>query len=90
MSHIIDDYIFLSKSQTVCQVYLQYVLPVAELLSIPVKHIKTVLPSTCVVVHVIQVDTLVMQARLPQDKLDAAITLVMYFKRRKKVTLREL
>ena len=90
MSHIIDDYIFLSKSQTVCQVYLQHVLPVAELLSIPVKHSKTVLPSTCVVVHVIQVDTLVMQARLPQDKLDAAITLVMSFKRRKKVTLREL
>ena len=74
----------------VCQVYLQHFLSVAELLSIPVKHSKTVLPSTCVVVHGIEVDTLVMQARLPQDKLDAAITLVKSFKRRKKVTLREL
>ena len=90
MSHILDDYIFLSKSQSVCQVYLQHFLSVAELLSIPVKHSKTVLPSTCVVVHGIEVDTLVMQARLPQDKLDAAITLVKSFKRRKKVTLREL
>ncbi|KAK2163727.1 hypothetical protein NP493_1443g00045 [Ridgeia piscesae] len=31
-----------------------------------------------------------MEARLPQDKLDAAITLVRSLSRRKKVTLREL
>ena len=62
----------------------------AEWLSIPIKHSKTVLPSTCVVVHGIEIDTVKMEARLPQDKLDAAITLVRSFSRRKKVTLREL
>ena len=46
--------------------------------------------STCVIVHGIEVDTLQMQARLPQDKLEAAITLVRAFSRRRKVTLREL
>ena len=47
------------------------------------------LSSTCVAVHGIEVDTGTMQARLPQDKLEAAINLVRSFSRRKKVTLRE-
>ena len=62
----------------------------ADLLSIPMKHSKTVVPSTCAVVHGIEIDTLLMQARLPQDKLEAAIILVKSFSRHKKVTLREL
>lgn len=54
------------------------------------KHSKTVGPSTCAVVHGIEVDTVLMQARLPQDKLETAIDLVKSFSRRKKVTLMEL
>ena len=88
MSHILDDYIFLLKSESVCQVYLQRFLFVADLF--PVKHSKTVVSSTCAIVHGIEVDTVLMQARLPQDKLEAAIDLVKSFSRRKKVTLREL
>lgn len=90
MSHILDDYIFISKSESICQSYLQKFLSLAELLSIPVKHSKTVVPSTCAVVHGIEIDTLLMQARLPQDKLEAATNLVKSFSRRRKVTLREL
>ena len=44
------------------------------------------LSSSCVDVHGIEVDTGTMQARLPQDKLEAAINLVRSFSRRKKVT----
>ena len=90
MSHILDDFIFLSPSEQVCQHYLQQFFSLAELLSIPVNHKKTVMPSTCVIVHGIEVDTVLMQARLPQDKLKAAITLVRAHRRRRKVTLREL
>ena len=72
MSHILDDYIFLSPSQSLCTSYLQQFFSLAEWLSIPIKHSKTVLPSTCVVVHGIEIDTVKMEARLPQDKLDAA------------------
>ena len=90
MTHILDDFIFLSPSRSLCNLYLQQFFAMAEFLSIPVKRCKTVLPSTCVVVHGIEVDTLQMQARLPRDKLEAAIKLVQSFRRRKKVTLREL
>ena len=44
----------------------------------------------CAIVQCIEVDTLQMQARLPQDTLEAAITLVRAFSRRRKVALREL
>ena len=90
MSHILDDFIFISSSKSLCYLYLQQFFSLAESLSIPVKQSKTVMPSTCVIVHGIEVDTLQMQARLPQDKLEAAITLVRAFSRRRKVTLREL
>ena len=90
MSHILDDFIFLSPTKSLCQLYLQHFFTLAEHLSIPVKHKKTVLPATCVVVHDIEVDTLTMRARLPQDKLDAALLLVRSFQRRKKVILRQL
>ena len=90
MSHILDDYIFLSPSQSLCTFYLHQFFSLAGWLSIPIKHSKTVLPSTCVVVHGIEIDTIKMEARLPQDKLAAAITMVRSFSRRKKVTLREL
>ena len=81
---------FCKASELVCQLYLQQFLSVADLLSIPMNHSKTVVPSTCAVVHRIEIDTLLMQARLPQNKLEAAITLVKSFSRCKKVTLREL
>ena len=90
MSHILDDFIFLSPSEQVCQHYLQQFFSLAELLSIPVNHKKTVMPSTRVIIHGIEVDTVLMQARLPQDKREAAITLVRAYRRRRKVTLREL
>ena len=90
MSHILDDFIFLAASESLCQSYLQSFLSVADLLALPIKHSKTVVPSTCAIVHGIEIDTVVMQARLPQDKLDSASALVKTFSRRKKVTLREL
>ena len=79
---------FLSHSESECCCYLHK--PVADFVGIPVKHSTTVQPATCVTVHGIEVDTNMMQARLPQDKLDNAIALLRSFSRRKKVTLRQL
>ena len=90
MSHILDDFIFLSQYESECRSYLQKFQTVADFVGIPVKHSKTVQPSTCVTVHGIEVDTNMMQARLPQDKLDKAVALLRSFSRRKKVTLRQL
>ena len=45
MSHILDDYIFLSESQSLCNFYLQQFFSLARCLSVPVKHSKTVFLS---------------------------------------------
>ena len=58
MSHILDDFIFISSSKPFCNLYLQQFFSLADSLSIPVKQSKTVMPSTCVIVHGIEVDTL--------------------------------
>ena len=49
MSHILDDFIVLSL--TLCCDYLDAFHSVARPVGIPVKHSKTVPPSTCVTVH---------------------------------------
>ena len=90
MSHILDDFMFLSHSRATCQSYLDSFMSLASFVGIPVKHSKTVSPATCVIVHGIEIDTELMEARLPQDKLEDAINLVRSFARRKKVTLHEL
>ena len=85
-----DDFIFLSQSEAECRSYLHTFQTVADFVGIPVKHSKTTHPATCVTVHGIEVDTIMMQARLPHDKLDNAVALLRSFSRRKKVTLRQL
>ena len=90
MSHILDDFIFISPSSLECNMFLNSFFQLANSLGIPVKHAKTVYASTCVTVHGIEIDTLPMQARLPDSKLFAARDRVHSFSRRKKVTLLEL
>ena len=65
-------------------------MSLALFVGIPVTHSKTVSQATCVTVHGIEVDTELMEARLPRDKIDDSLHIVTRFARRKKVTLREL
>ncbi len=90
MSHILDDFIFLSNSQSECSTYLSNFMHLAALLHIPVKSSKTVHPATTVTLHGIEVDTVLWEARLPADKVQSALEAVEGLRRRKKVTLREL
>ena len=90
MSHILDDFIFISPSSLQCNMFLNSFLQLAISLGIPVKHAKTVHASTCVTVHGIEIDTQPMQARLPDSKLFAARDRVHSIARRRKVTLLEL
>lgn len=71
VSHILDDFIFLGPaSSDICARQCHLFLGYAALLGIPIKHSKTVVPSPCVTVHGIEIETCVLQARLPPDKLD--------------------
>jgi hypothetical protein len=91
MSHILDDFIFFGPPQSKrCKVFLEAFLALADSLSIPIREEKTVQPSTCVTLHGIEVDTVTMSIRLPQEKLADLETKLEAMSRRKKTTLKDL
>ena len=91
MSHILDDFIFFGADKSShCSVGFHGFLALAKSLNIPIRHDKTVLPTTTVSLHGIEIDTIHMQMRLPQDKLVSARSHVDAMYRRKKVSLREV
>ena len=91
ISHILDDFIFISPaSSSECFLALERFIELCKELNIPLNHDKTVKPTTCAVLHGIEVCTVSMTARLPEDKLLKASNLVHQLCFRKRVTLREL
>ena len=91
VSHIVDDFIFVGpESSNSCRLALDRVFSVCSDIGVPIKHDKTVLPTTCAVVHGIEVDTTCMEARLPADKLSSLLGLLANTKCKRKVTLQAL
>ena len=91
ISHILDDFILVGPAgSSIAHDALAAMLLLCKICNIPIKQSKTVPPSTCVVVHGIELDTVVMQARLPQDKLTAIQALLDSLVHRRRITLREL
>ena len=91
MSHILDDFLFFgAPNSSSCSTGLQSFITLADSLNIPLRADKTVLPSTLVILHGIEVDTSSMRIRLPQDKLLDARAKVDDMYRCKKVSLRQL
>ena len=91
MSHILDDFIFFGPPDSrQSHAGLQAFLSLAHSLNIPLRHDKTVFPTTIISLHGIEVDTASMQMRLPLDKLHDARNKIDNMYRRKKVTLREV
>ena len=91
-SHILDDFMAICLNFMVCRRSLQNLIDLCMQLGIPVNHDKTVWPNTQVEVHGIEVDTVQMIARLPDDKLSKARSLVRTLtcvKRTKLKTLQE-
>ncbi len=90
MSHILDDFIFLATSQNICSKYLECFMHLSEELNIPVKASKTVMPTTTVILRGIEVDTILLEARLPRDKVVTALESVKNLVKCRKTTLRLL
>lgn len=91
ITHILDDFIFVGPKQS-SQVlrHLNSFLYMCFDCGIPIKESKTVLPTTVIQAHGIEVDSVAMELRLPQDKLVNAVHLLSQFSTRRKATLREL
>ena len=91
MSHILDDFIFVGPPDSFeCMRGLQSFIQLAKFVGIPLKQEKTVLPTTCAIVHGIEIDTLTMTARIPKDKIIKAQALITNIKESSWVKLREV
>lgn len=89
VSHILNDFIFISPfNSSLCQQQLDTFLALSAFVGIPIKTSKTVLPSTSVPIHGILVDTILMQARLPDNKLHRLFDLVSSFSRKRSARLK--
>ena len=90
MIHLLDDFLLVSPAFDTCLVQLENFLALCDYLGIPMAPDKTIGPSNVLSFAGIELDSNCMEARLPQDKLEKCISLIIDFSRRKKVTLREL
>ena len=91
VSHIIDDFIFIGKADSSeCFDNLQCFFKLADHIGVPIKHKKTVFPTTCAAIHGIDLDTVKMEARLPSDKLAELDSLLQLNMHRKKIKFRDL
>ena len=91
MSHILDDFMFLGfPDSRQCELALQAFFSLSKSIGLPIKQEKTVLPSTCVQLHGLEVCSVMMEVRLPQDKLDKALQLIQLCCNKRTIKLQQL
>jgi len=88
--HLLDDFVIVSPTADSCQHQLDTFLMLCSYLGIPLAPEKTVGPLTTLTLAGIELDTVLMEARLPQEKLDKCRELLSAFLGRRKVTLQEI
>ena len=88
--HIIDDFLFLATSHAKCLHDMKAFMTLCEQLGVPLAPDKTVGPTTALQFLGITLDTVSMEARLPEDKLAQCRSLILSFLNREKATLREI
>jgi len=90
ISHILDDFIFISHSKSICSNNLHSFINMCAHLGVPIKHSKTVPPAKLIEAHGLLIDSDRRQIRLPGDKLRDCKSLLNTFAHRSKCTLKEL
>ena len=88
--HLLDDFLIVSPSHDLCKQKLDLFLMLCQYLGIPMAPEKTIGPSSTISFAGIELDSVLMEARLPPDKLVKCQDLISGFLRRRKVTLREI
>ena len=89
--HILDDFLFIGPPNTdhYCRT-LNNFLHLCQTIGIPIKHSKTVKPCRTLTFLGIELDTVLMEARLPADKILKIRSLLCSFLLRSKLTLVEI
>ena len=91
ISHLLEDFFFVGKANTNdCFKVLQTSVCLADILGVPIKAEKTQLPSTCITIYGIEIDSKQMVARLPGDKIQRIVSLLLRYKSKCSIILREL
>ena len=90
ISHILDDFMFFAPTKEQCLQYLNAFQSLASDINLPLNHDKTVAPTQCAVLHGIEVDTIKMEARLPQQKIEKAYHLLKSLSCKRTATLQQL
>ena len=88
--HILDDFLMAAASYDQCCVHLKNFLSLCEYVGVPIAPGKTVGPQTTLTFAGIELDTVMLEARLPADKIAKTQGLLLSFLTRKKATLQEV
>ena len=90
MRNYLDDYFFANATKKGCQSDLDTFLTFCKELGVPISVDKTEGPANCITFLGIEIDTINMTIRLPEEKLTKLKTLLHLWGSRKKCTKWEL
>ena len=91
MLHILDDFLFFGvRDSATCQESLDRFIGLCSKIGVPIKHSKTETPRQVIVFMGLELDSVNMIARLPQDKLCRLRSLLSGCEKRRKIKLRDL
>ena len=88
--HLLDDFLIVSPSHDLCKQQLDLFLMLCHYLGIPMAPEKTIGPSSTISFTGVELDSVLMEARLPPDNLVKCRDLIAGFLRHRKVTFREI
>ena len=88
--HLLDDFLIVAPDRQLCQAQLDLFIDLCSYIGIPIATEKTFGPLTTLSFAGIELDSVLMEARLPPDKLYKCSALLSYFLHRKKATLMEV
>ncbi|XP_045174585.2 uncharacterized protein LOC123535891 [Mercenaria mercenaria] len=89
--HILDDFLIMGpKDSNKCETDLRVFLDLCRAIGVPIKHEKTVTATTVITFMSLELDSNKMEARLPKDKLVKLHHLLVFYKSRRKIKLRDL
>ena len=88
--HLLDDFLIVAPDRQLCQAQLDLFIDLCSCSDIPIATEKTFGPLTTLSFAGIELDSVLMEARFPPDKLYKCSTLLSDFLHRKRATLREV
>jgi hypothetical protein len=90
MTHYLDDFFFANSSTVLCRQDMEKFLAICKALGVPIADDKLVWSSTTITYLGIEIDTINMTVRLPEEKLTKLKQLLAEWNQKKKVKKSEL